>query len=115
MLLTQGLGPQPFHGKVAVLVNEWTNSAAEMLAGFASENRLATVVGTKTAGNVLGAVNQKLGGGYWLRVPVFGWYTSEGKCLEGEGVTPDRKVEVPKDVDAATDHEMRFASEVLSN
>jgi carboxyl-terminal processing protease len=48
MLLTQGLGPQPFHGKVAVLVNEWTNSAAEMLAGFASENRLATVVGTKT-------------------------------------------------------------------
>ena len=93
MLLTQGLGPQPFHGRVVILVNEWTNSAAEMLAGFASENRLATVVGTKTAGNVLGAVNQELGGGYWLRVPVFGWYTSQGQCLEGAGVRPDQEIE----------------------
>jgi len=55
MLLTQGLGPQPFHGRVAILVNEWTNSAGEMLASFASENRLATIIGTKTAGNVLAA------------------------------------------------------------
>ncbi len=27
VLLTQGLGPQPFHGKVVILVSEWTNSA----------------------------------------------------------------------------------------
>jgi carboxyl-terminal processing protease len=94
MLLTQGLGPQPFHRKVVILVNEWTNSAAEMLAGFASENCLATIVGTKTAGNVLGAVNQKVGAGYWLRVPVFGWYTSKGKCLEGLGVVPDEQLDV---------------------
>ena len=63
-LLTQGLGPKPFHGRVVFLVNEWTNSAAEMVAGFASENKLATIVGTKTAGNVLGATNAKVGGGY---------------------------------------------------
>jgi C-terminal processing protease CtpA/Prc len=114
MLLTQGLGPQPFHGKVAVLVNEWTNSAAEMLAGFASENRLATIVGTKTAGNVLGAVNQKLGGGYWLRVPIFGWYTSAGKCLEGQGVRPDREVDLARDPAALlADHPMRVAEEGL--
>jgi hypothetical protein len=71
ILLTQGLGPQPFH-RVANLVNEWTNSAAEILASFASENRLATVISTETAGNVLGAVNHPVGAGYWLRVPVFG-------------------------------------------
>jgi C-terminal processing protease CtpA/Prc len=82
MLLTQGLGPQPFHGRVIILVNEWTNSAAEMLASFASENRLATVIGVKTAGNVLGAVNHKVGAGYWLRIPVFGWYTPNGKCAQ---------------------------------
>jgi len=116
MLLTQGLGPQPFHGRIAVLVNEWTNSAAEMLAGFASENRLATVVGTKTAGNVLGAVNQKIGGGYWLRVPVFGWYTSTGKCLEGQGVIPDRDVDVARDPAAVVaDHQMRVAEEGLDD
>jgi C-terminal processing protease CtpA/Prc len=57
MLLTQGLGEQPFHKRIVVLVNEWTNSAAEMVVNFAAENGLATVVGQKTRGNVLGAVN----------------------------------------------------------
>ena len=48
VLLTQGLGPQPFHGKIVILVNEWTNSAAEMVASFAADHRLATIVGNKT-------------------------------------------------------------------
>jgi C-terminal processing protease CtpA/Prc len=114
MLLTQGLGPQPFHGRVAILVNEWTNSAAEMLASFASENRLATIVGTKTAGNVLGAVNQRVGAGYWVRVPVFGWYTPNGRCLEGQGVSPDIEADVdPSSLDAAIDQQARRAAEVL--
>ena len=114
VLLTQGLGPQSFHGRVAILVNEWTNSAAEMLASFASENRLATIIGTKTAGNVLGAVNQRVGAGYWLRLPVFGWYTSNGKCLEGQGVPPDLHLEIdPASVDLAIDQPARRALEIL--
>jgi C-terminal processing protease CtpA/Prc len=114
VLLTQGLGPQPFHGRVALLVNEWTNSAAEMLAGFAAESHLATIIGTKTAGNVLGAVNHKVGAGYWLRVPVFGWYTSNGKCLEGQGVSPDLLADVDLPSLAATiDHQARRAAELL--
>jgi C-terminal processing protease CtpA/Prc len=36
-----------------VLVNEWTNSAAEAVANFAAEKRLATIVGQKTRGNEL--------------------------------------------------------------
>ena len=113
MLLTQGLGPQPFHGRVTILVNEWTNSAAEMLASFASENRLATIIGTKTAGNVLGAVNQKVGVGYWLRVPVFGWCTPNGKCLEGQGVLPDLQQDIDlASLDSAIDQQAQRAAEV---
>ena len=97
MLLTQGLGEQPFHNRIVVLVNEWTNSAAEMVANFAAENRLATIVGQKTRGNVLGAANFKVGGGYWLRLPVFGWFTSKGRSLEGNGVDPDISVEISPD------------------
>ena len=70
VLMSQGLGPQPFHGRIVVLVNEWTNSAAEMVTSFAAENDLATIAGTKTAGNVLGAVNFKVGSGYWVRLPL---------------------------------------------
>jgi C-terminal processing protease CtpA/Prc len=114
-LLTQGLGPQPFHNHIVLLVNEWTNSAAEMVAGFAAENGLATVVGKQTAGNVLGAANFKVGSGYWVRLPVFGWYTSKGDCLEGKGVSPDVLVEVdPCLLNAGVDQQMNKAIEILS-
>src|SRR5262245_42909338 len=71
VLLTQGFGTQTFHNKIVVLVNEWTNSAAEMAANFAAENRLATIIGKKTAGNVLGAMYFGVGSGYWLRLLIF--------------------------------------------
>jgi C-terminal processing protease CtpA/Prc len=115
VLLTQALGPQPFHGRIVLLVNEWTNSAAEMVAAFAAEHSLATIVGTKTAGNVLGAANFRIGAGYWVRLPVFGWYTSKGDCLEGKGVAPDIFVEVdPHALNSGTDQQMDKALEILS-
>ena len=114
VLLTQGLGPQPFHNKIVLLVNEWTNSAAEMVAGFAAGHRLATTVGTRTAGNVLGAANFKVGGGYTLRLPIFGWYTPRGDCLEGQGVSPDITVDVdPYRLNAGFDEQMGKALEIL--
>ena len=115
MLLTQGLGAQPFHNRIVVLVNEWTNSAAEMVANFAAENRLATIVGQKTRGNVLGAMNFKVGGGYWLRLPVFGWFTSKGRSLEGNGVDPDVLVEISPDALAdGQDNQMTRAIEIVN-
>lgn len=114
MLLTQGLGPQPFHNRIVLLVNEWTNSAAEMVAGFAQTHRLATIVGNKTAGNVLGAANFKVGGGYILRLPIFGWYSPRGDCLEGKGVAPDIKVDVdPNRLNAGFDDQMEKALEIV--
>jgi C-terminal processing protease CtpA/Prc len=114
VLMTQGLGPQPFHGKIVVLVNEWTNSAAEMLASFAADHDLAVVVGIKTAGNVLGAANFKVGSGYWLRLPIFGWYTSCGESLEGKGVTPRISVDIdPRQLITGVDQQMDRALEVL--
>src|ERR1700733_12108216 len=113
MLLTQGLGEQPFHNRIVVLVNEWTNSAAEMVANFASENRLATIVGSKTRGNVLGAMNFKVGAGYWLRLPVSGWFTSNGRSLEGNGVDPD--VEISADsLATGRDDQMTTAVQIVS-
>lgn len=114
--MTQGLGDQPFHGKIAILTNQWTNSAAEMLVSFAVENRLATLIGTKTAGNVLGAVNFKVGGGYFLRLPVFGWYTTQGDCVESKGVSPDLAVEVdPHELNSGIDQQMIASLSVLNS
>jgi carboxyl-terminal processing protease len=116
MLLTQGLGAQPFHKRIVILVNEWTNSAAEMVANFAAENELATVVGEKTRGNVLGAANFDVGGGYWLRLPVFGWFTSKGQSLEGQGVAPDVSVDIsPEALAAKKDNQLGRAREIVTS
>jgi carboxyl-terminal processing protease len=41
VLETEGLGSQPFHGRIVILVNEHTTGAAEMVTLFAKENSLA--------------------------------------------------------------------------
>ena len=116
VLLTQGLGTQPFHNKIVLLVNECTNSAVEIVTSFAADNRLATIVGNKTAGNVLGAESFKVGSGYWLRLPVFGWYTSKGNSPEGKGVSPDVVVGVdPLLLSAGIDQQMDKAIEILGD
>ena len=69
-VFTEALGNQPHHGRVALLVNEHSASAAEMVAAFASEYRLATLVGTKTAGRLVATSAFKVGFGYRLVLPV---------------------------------------------
>jgi C-terminal processing protease CtpA/Prc len=113
VLVTEGLGPQPFQGRTVVLINEHTHSAAEMVASFAKENRLATLVGTRTAGEVLGGANFNLPSGYALRMPVAGWYTWEGDCIEGKGVEPHVAVEnTPESLATGVDTQLEKALEL---
>ena len=93
-LVTEGLGPQPFHGRTAILVNQHSASAAEMVAAFAQENKLATIVGTKTPGRLVGSRPFKLPEGYFLVLPVGAYVTWAGKTLEGSGIEPDVAVEL---------------------
>lgn len=97
-VFSEGLGTRRHHGRVAVLVNEHSASAAEMVAAFASENRLATLVGTKTAGRVVAASAFKAGHGYRVALPVAEYRTWADTNLEGQGVAPD--VFVPLDATA---------------
>ena len=116
VLVTEGVGPQPFHGRIVILINEYTHSAAEMVASFAKQNRLATLVGTRTAGEVLGGANFKLPGGYILRMPVAGWYTWQGECIEGKGVEPDLIVDnAPDSLGAGIDTQLGRALEVIKS
>ena len=87
-VFTEALGAQPHHGRVALLVNEHSASAAEMVAAFASEYGLATLVGVKTAGRLVATSAFKVGYGYRIVIPVAAYYTWHGNNLEGTGVTP---------------------------
>ena len=77
-----------------LLVNRHTASAAEMIAGFVKENHLAKIVGTRSAGQVLGGKVFKVGYGYLLGIPVTNYLTWNGTVLEGNGVQPDESIEV---------------------
>lgn len=94
VLETEGLGKQSFHGRIVILIDEFSHSAAEMVAAFAKEHQLAVLVGNRTAGEVLGGANFRVGNGYYLRMPIAGWYTWQGNCIEGTGVTPDVAVDI---------------------
>jgi carboxyl-terminal processing protease len=96
-------------------VNEHSASAAEMVAAFASEYRLATLVGTKTAGRLVATSAFKVGFGYRVALPVAAYYTWYGTNLEGRGLTPD--VEEPLSPDAVwsgTDNQLTKAVECLN-
>ena len=88
-VFTEGLGPQKHHGKTVVLVNEHSASATEMVAAFAAENQLATLVGVKTAGRLTGASFFKVGHGYRVALPVAQYRTWQERVLESSGVSPD--------------------------
>ena len=85
-VFTERLGDQRHHGRVVLLVNEHSSSAAEMVAAFASENRLATLVGAKTAGRLVASSAFKVGEGYRVVLPVAAFFTWAGTNLEGKGV-----------------------------
>ncbi len=88
-LYTEALGRRAFHGRTAILVNEHTTGAAEMVAQFAQENQLAVIVGTKTPGRLVSRSAFKLGYGYRLVIPVAAYVSANGTQIEGRGIVPD--------------------------
>ena len=113
-LCTEGLGPQKFHGKVVLLVNEHSASAAEMLAAFAAENNLAKIVGSKTAGRLLSGSAFRVGHGYILVLPTAAYLTWGGRSLEGTGITPDVEIDATyESLKAKEDVQLQKATEVV--
>jgi carboxyl-terminal processing protease len=85
-------GSPPFTGPVAILTDEGTASASEILAAGLQEAKRAVVVGDATLGAVLPSVVESLPGGAVLQYVVADFKTPKGVVLEGRGVQPDRRV-----------------------
>lgn len=59
-----------------------------MVAAFAKEHSLASVVGTQTGGQVLGGANFSVGRGFVLRFPAAGWYSWRGDIVVKAAASP---------------------------
>jgi carboxyl-terminal processing protease len=113
---TEKLGAKPHHGHVVILVNEHSASAAEMVAAFASEYGLATLVGMKTPGRLVATSAFKVGFGYRVALPVAAYYTWHGTNLEGRGVQPDVHEPIsPEALRRGEDNQLARAKQLLES
>jgi len=79
-----------YNGRLVVLVDATTRSGAESLARALQYYHRATLIGTHTAGQVLGVdVEIALADGGLLRVATLDMRAPDGVRLEGRGVEPD--------------------------
>ena len=76
-------------GPLAVLVNEFSASAAELVAGSIQDNHRATLVGAKTFGKGSVQTIIDLPDGAGLRLTTLRYYTPSGRAIQEQGVIPD--------------------------
>ena len=83
---------------IVVLVNENSASSSEILAGALKDLNEATIVGTTTYGK--GVIQQllTLKSGAGLKVTVEEYYTPNRTKINGVGIEPNEKVELPETV-----------------
>ena len=77
---------------MVVLINEFTASAPEIIAGALQDHGRAKIIGATSFGK--GSVNipRELSNGGGISITIRKWYTPEGRLIDGEGVVPDIEV-----------------------
>lgn len=76
-----------------VLIDEYSASASEILAGALQDNKRALIMGHRSFGK--GSVQSvvKLGDGSGLKLTVGRYYTPSGKSIQAYGIVPDIELE----------------------
>ena len=82
---------------VVVLVNEYTASASEILAGALKDKYGATIVGTNTYGKGVIQTLYSLSNGGGLKITTEEYYTPNHNKINKVGIKPDVEVELTKD------------------
>jgi carboxyl-terminal processing protease len=98
---------------MAILVDEGSASASELVAGGLRDLGRAVIVGMPTFGKNTVQTIQPLSEGGALRVTVARWVTPDGNSSQPDGFIPDVQVEFDPDSDPDFDNQLEAAIRAL--
>jgi carboxyl-terminal processing protease len=96
---------------LAVLVNDMSASASEIVAGAIKDTGSGIIIGTKTYGKGLVQAVYPLNGGAGLKLTTHKYLTPNGNDINQKGIEPDVAVDMP--LDSQQDVQLAKAVEVL--
>lgn len=108
-------GQNEFMIPLVVLVNEYSASASELLAGAIQDHNKGTLVGTTTYGKGIVQGFQYFSDGSALKLTISAYFTPSGRNIHGIGIEPDIEVEMDYEQYAETgyDSQLEKAIEIL--
>ena len=112
---SNGFGPLLANGKIVVIANEGSASAAEIFAGALQSYGIAKLVGAQTFGK--GSVQELIPvtADTSLKVTIARWLLPSGKNISKEGLTPDVVVPMTAaDYASSTDPQLQKAEDILN-
>ncbi len=83
---------------MAVLINQGTASASELMAGSLKAHGLATVIGEKSYGKAVGQSLYPLTSKTAIYLTNARYFTPNGECIDKVGIEPDIKVSLAEDL-----------------
>lgn len=96
---------------IAVLINENSASASEIVSGCLQDYECATLVGTTSFGKGIVQYVLPLNDGSAIKLTSAKYYTPNGRNIHGIGIEPDAEVELKKD--SETDTQLEKAQEII--
>jgi len=84
-----------FDGPMVTLVNKGTASASEILAGSLQDNERSILMGEQTYGKGLIQSLKSLGENSGIAITVASYLTPKGNNIQGQGMTPDKLLDLP--------------------
>ena len=116
-------GDKKYSMRIVVLVNGDSASASELLTGALKDYGLATIVGTQTFGKgIVQSYFHLSNNRGWVKMTTDAYYTPNGVCIQGVGITPDIVVDLPDGIkgtsvdliDPAKDTQLQAALKVFA-
>ena len=83
---------------LAVLVNEHSASASEVLSGAIQDYGVGTIIGKNTYGNgLVQGLRGPFSDGSALKITISKYYTPKGRDIHGKGIVPDIEVDISQE------------------